>query len=280
MEGPTPVSALIHAATMVAAGVYLLVKITFLLALVPTTREVIAWVGVVTSVLAALMATQQSDIKRILAYSTLSQLGYMVAAVGVAAGGAAMFHLFTHAFFKALLFLGAGAVIYAVHHEQNIWRMGGLRTRMPVTFWTFLLASLALMGCPFFSGFYSKDGIILALASHSPTMGALGLFVALLTAFYMMRLIMVVFINRPSSREIEHAHEVPAGDGFALVDPGRARRGCGLVFRRQLLHSRTWSAGTCRLWRQCFSEGGSCLGHRGFRPWCSQRGSDLPWPDQ
>ena len=217
MEGPTPVSALIHAATMVAAGVYLLVKISFLLALVPFTREVIAWVGIITSVLAALMATQQNDIKRILAYSTLSQLGYMVSAVGVTAGEAAMFHLFTHAFFKALLFLGAGAVIYGVHHEQNIWKMGGLRTRMPVTFWTFLLASLALMGCPFLSGYYSKDLIIEALASQSAVLGSLGLFVALLTAFYMMRLIMVVFINRPSSKEIEHAHEVPAVMALPLL---------------------------------------------------------------
>ena len=209
MEGPTPVSALIHAATMVAAGVYLLVRIGFLLDLVPVTREVIAWVGIITSVLAALMATQQSDIKRILAYSTLSQLGYMVSAVGVAAGGAAMFHLFTHAFFKALLFLGAGAVIYAVHHEQNIWKMGGLRSKMPVTFWTFLLASLALMGCPFLSGFYSKDAIIMALMGHSVLLGSLGLFVAFLTAFYMTRLLVVVFFNRATSKEVDHAHEVP-----------------------------------------------------------------------
>ena len=129
-----PVSALIHAATMVAAGVYLLVKMTFLLALVPDARQVIAWVGIITSVLAALMATQQNDIKRILAYSTLSQLGYMICAVGAAAPAAAMFHLFTHAFFKALLFLGAGAVIHAMHHEQNIWKMGGLARRMPITF--------------------------------------------------------------------------------------------------------------------------------------------------
>ena len=217
MEGPTPVSALIHAATMVAAGVYLLVKISFLLALVPYTREVIAWIGIITAVLAALVATQQSDIKRILAYSTLSQLGYMVSAVGVAAGEAAMFHLFTHAFFKALLFLGAGAVIYAVHHEQNIWKMGGLRSRMPVTFWTFLLGSLALMGCPFLSGFYSKDAIIVALTRHSAVLGSLGLFVALLTAFYMMRLIMVVFINRASSKEVEHAREVPAVMALPLL---------------------------------------------------------------
>ena len=209
MEGPTPVSALIHAATMVAAGVYLLVKITFLLALVPNAREVIAWVGIVTAVLAALMATQQSDIKRILAYSTLSQLGYMVSAVGVAAGGAAMFHLFTHAFFKALLFLGSGAVIYAVHHEQNIWKMGGLRAKMPVTFWTFLLGTLALMGCPLLSGFYSKDAILMAMTRHHQVIGALGLFVAFLTAFYMTRLFVVVFINKASSHEIDHAHEVP-----------------------------------------------------------------------
>ena len=209
MEGPTPVSALIHAATMVAAGVYLLVKITFLLALVPNAREVIAWVGIVTAVLAALMATQQSDIKRILAYSTLSQLGYMVSAVGVAAGEAAMFHLFTHAFFKALLFLGSGAVIYAVHHEQNIWKMGGLRTKMPVTFWTFLLGTLALMGCPLLSGFYSKDAILMAMTRHHQIIGALGLFVAFLTSFYMTRLFVVVFINKASSKEIDHAHEVP-----------------------------------------------------------------------
>ncbi len=209
MEGPTPVSALIHAATMVAAGVYLLVRISFLLAWVPITQEVIAVVGITTAVLAALMATQQNDIKRILAYSTLSQLGYMVCAVGVSAGGAAMFHLFTHAFFKALLFLGAGAVIHALHHEQNIWKMGGLRTKLPVTFWTFLLGTLALMGCPFLSGFYSKDAILEAMAREHPTICFFGLFVAFLTAFYMTRLFVVVFLNRPSSKEIDHAHEVP-----------------------------------------------------------------------
>ncbi len=209
MEGPTPVSALIHAATMVAAGVYLLVRISFLLAWVPQAQEVIAVVGITTAVLAALMATQQNDIKRILAYSTLSQLGYMVCAVGVAAGGAAMFHLFTHAFFKALLFLGAGAVIHALHHEQNIWKMGGLRTKMPVTFWTFLLGTLALMGCPFLSGFYSKDAILEAMAREHPVICVFGLFVAFLTAFYMTRLFVVVFLNRASSQEIDHAHEVP-----------------------------------------------------------------------
>ena len=217
MEGPTPVSALIHAATMVAAGVYLLVRISFLLAYTPIAEEVIAIVGITTAVLAALIATQQNDIKRILAYSTLSQLGYMVCAVGVAAGGAAMFHLFTHAFFKALLFLGAGAVIHALHHEQNIWKMGGLRTRMPITFWTFLIATLALTGCPFLSGFYSKDAIIEAMSREHPVIGMLGLFVAFLTAFYMARLFVVVFLNRASSKDIEHAHEVPAVMSWPLA---------------------------------------------------------------
>ena len=217
MEAPTPFSALSHAATMVAAGVYLLVKVSFLFALVPTAREVIAWIGIVTAVMAALMATQQSDIKRVLAYSTLSQLGYMICAVGVAAGEAAMFHLFTHAFFKALLFLGSGAVIYAMHHEQNIWKMGGLRAKMPITFWTFLLGTLALMGCPLLSGFYSKDAILVSMAKEHPAICCLGLFTAFLTAFYMTRLFVVVFINRPTSPEADHAHEVPAIMSWPLL---------------------------------------------------------------
>ncbi len=163
MEGPTPVSALIHAATMVAAGVYMLVRVGFLIDASSGALQVIAWIGTITAVLAALMATQQNDIKRILAYSTLSQLGYMVMAVGLASGQAAMFHLFTHASFKALLFLGAGSIIYMLHHEQDIWRMGGLAKRLPITFLTFLVGTLALIGFPGFSGFFSKDAI-LALA--------------------------------------------------------------------------------------------------------------------
>ena len=217
MEGPTPVSALIHAATMVAAGVYLLVRISFLIALVPGAGVVIGWFGIITAVMAALMATQQSDIKRVLAYSTLSQLGYMVCATGLLAGEAAMFHLFTHAFFKALLFLGAGAIIHALHHEQNMWKMGGLREKMPITFWTFLLGTLALMGCPGFSGFFSKDAILVAMAEKQPIMCVLGLFTAFLTAFYMARLFVVVFLNRATTREVEHAHEVPAVMSFPLL---------------------------------------------------------------
>src|SRR5881296_1663279 len=152
MEGPTPISALIHAATMVAAGVYMLVRVAFIIQASPTALLVIAWVGTITAVMAALIATQQNDIKRILAYSTLSQLGYMIMAVGLASNEAAIFHLFTHAFFKALLFLAAGSVIVMLHHEQNIWKMGGLSWKLPITFLTFVAGALALIGCPPFSG--------------------------------------------------------------------------------------------------------------------------------
>jgi uncharacterized membrane protein HdeD (DUF308 family) len=144
MEGPTPISALIHAATMVAAGVYMLARISFLIQASPEALSIIAWIGTITAVMAALIATQQNDIKRILAYSTLSQLGYMVMAIGLASGEAAMFHLFTHAFFKALLFLGAGSIIVMLHHEQNIWKMGGLAGRLGITFLTFMVGTLAL----------------------------------------------------------------------------------------------------------------------------------------
>jgi NADH-quinone oxidoreductase subunit L len=215
MEGPTPVSALIHAATMVAAGVYMLARVYFIIGASPVALEVIAWVGIITSVLAALMATQQDDIKRILAYSTLSQLGYMVSAIGAGAPNAAMFHLFTHAFFKALLFLGAGSVIYAVHHEQNIWRMGGLHTRMPKTFWTFVIGSLALMGCPLLSGFFSKDAVLLAAYQSNIYVFAAAVFTAFLTAFYMTRLIAVAFLGNARTHEAEHGHDGP----FAMTAP-------------------------------------------------------------
>ncbi len=209
MEGPTPVSALIHAATMVAAGVYLLVRVTFLVAAAPTAQYVIACVGMTTALFAALCATQQNDIKRILAYSTLSQLGYMIGAVGFGASGAAMFHLFTHASFKALLFLGAGSVITAMHHEQDIWKMGGLMKRVPVTFITFLIGMLALSGVPFLSGSFSKDQILLAGANYNTTLFIMGLLAAGLTAFYMTRLVVVVFLNKPMSEKVSHAGESP-----------------------------------------------------------------------
>ncbi len=207
MEGPTPVSALIHAATMVAAGVYMLCRVIFIFN--PSALCVIAWVGGITSLLAAVIAVQQNDIKRILAYSTLSQLGYMVMTVGLGGPGAAMFHLTTHAFFKALLFLGAGSVIYALHHEQDIWRMGGLKARMSTTFWTFLAGTLALCGVPPFSGFYSKDEV-LAVAYHQNTaLFIIAVGVAALTTFYMARLFFVAFLGRPRSAASSHAHESP-----------------------------------------------------------------------
>lgn len=207
MEGPTPVSALIHAATMVAAGVYMLCR-TFFLFNTPA-LEVIAWIGGITALLAAVIAVQQNDIKRILAYSTLSQLGYMVMAVGLAGPGVAMYHLTTHAFFKALLFLAAGSVIHGLHHEQNIWKMGGLHSKMPVTFWTFLTGTLALAGVPPFSGFYSKDDVLAAAYHHTMPLFVLGAVAAVLTTFYMLRLLAVAFLGAPRSAAAEHAHESP-----------------------------------------------------------------------
>jgi NADH-quinone oxidoreductase subunit L len=207
MEGPTPVSALIHAATMVAAGVYMLCRIFFLLN--APALLVIAWIGGLTALLAAVIALQQNDIKRILAYSTLSQLGFMVMAVGLHSPGPAMFHLTTHAFFKALLFLGAGSVIVALHHEQNIWKMGGLKSRMPVTFWTFLLGTLALCGVPPFSGFYSKDTILAAAFNANALLFALAVVTAVLTPFYMFRLFLVAFLGPVRSEESGRAVESP-----------------------------------------------------------------------
>ena len=209
MEGPTPVSALIHAATMVAAGVYMLCRILFLLN--ADALHVIAWIGGFTALLAALIAVQQNDIKRILAYSTLSQLGYMVMSVGLAGPTPAMFHLTTHAFFKALLFLGAGSVIHAMHDEQDIWKMGSLKKKMPVTFWTFLIGTLALSGVPPFSGFYSKDSILgQALDQKNYLLFSLGAFTAGLTAFYMFRLFYVAFLGKPKTEAAGHVHESPA----------------------------------------------------------------------
>jgi NADH-quinone oxidoreductase subunit L len=229
MEGPTPVSALIHAATMVAAGVYMLCRVFFIFgasAAWPealsfmngwTALDVIAWIGGFTALLAALIAVQQNDIKRILAYSTLSQLGYMVMSVGLSGPTPAMFHLTTHAFFKALLFLGAGSVIHAMHHEQDIWKMGALRHKLPVTWKTFLVGTLALAGIWPLSGFYSKDSILAQAADHKPILFAVAVFVAALTAFYMFRLVFVVFFGPAKTDEASHAHESPAVMTWPLV---------------------------------------------------------------
>jgi NADH-quinone oxidoreductase subunit L len=211
MAGPTPVSALIHAATMVTAGVYMVARFSFLYAGVELAGSVIAWVGILTALLAAIFAMYQDDIKKVLAYSTISQLGYMFAGVGVAAYSAGIFHVFTHAFFKALLFLGAGSVIYALHHEQNIWKMGGLKAKMPITYVTMVIGALALAGCPPFSGFFSKDEILYnALATGHYGIWFVGVLVAAMTAFYTFRMIFVVFHGQARDQEkFDHAHEPP-----------------------------------------------------------------------
>src|SRR3989475_5564977 len=215
MEGPTPISALIHAATMVAAGVYMLVRVAFIIQASQTALLIVAWIGTLTAVMAALIATQQDDIKRILAYSTLSQLGYMILAVGLASSEAAMFHLFTHAFFKALLFLAAGSVIVMLHHEQNIWKMGGLSQKLPITFVTFVAGALALIGCPPFSGFFSKDAILALAYQRNVPIFAVGLFTAFLTAFYVMRLLVIVFFGKSRSEIARKSGESP----FVITGP-------------------------------------------------------------
>lgn len=211
MAGPTPVSALIHAATMVTAGVYMVARFSFLFVEVPLAGNIVAWTGILTALLAAIFGCFQRDIKKILAYSTVSQLGYMFAGVGVAAYSAGIFHVFTHAFFKALLFLGAGSVIYALHHEQDIWRMGGLKEKMPVTYWTMLIGCLALAGCPPLSGFFSKDEILyMALASGHGGIWLVGVLVAAMTAYYTFRMFFVVFHGKPRDQHaFDHAHESP-----------------------------------------------------------------------
>jgi NADH-quinone oxidoreductase subunit L len=199
MAGPTPVSALIHAATMVTAGVYLIARHYELFLLAPPTLQAVAWLGIATLLLAAFTALAQRDIKRILAYSTISQIGYMFLALGVGAFASGIFHLMTHAFFKALLFLAAGAVIHCLHHEHDIFRMGGLRTRLPVVFWSFLIGSAALAALPFTSGFYSKDAILLSAwessSGQGPWLWAGGLLGALLTGIYSFRLVFIVFFG-------------------------------------------------------------------------------------
>ncbi len=243
MEGPTPVSALIHAATMVTAGVYMIGRNAVLFAHAPATLTIVAGVGVATALLAGTIGLVQNDIKRVLAYSTVSQLGYMFLAMGVGAYAAGIFHLYTHAFFKALLFLGSGAVIHALAGEQDLRRMGGLKKDLPLTYWTFLLASLAIAGVPGFSGFFSKDEILFrTFAGGHVLMWAVGLFTALLTAIYMFRLVFLAFHGpspaAPSEPDASiqgdphaaahsspqaprhpgtHLHDAPPAMAFALV---------------------------------------------------------------
>ena len=208
MAGPTPVSALIHAATMVTAGIYMIARSSILYNLAPITLNIIIVLGVATALIAAAIGLKQNDIKKVLAYSTVSQLGYMFIALGLGAYSTAVFHLTTHAFFKALLFLGAGSVIHAMGGEQDIRKMGGLRKKMPVTFLTFLAATLAISGIPPFSGFFSKDLILSKAFEQNPLVYGLALFGALLTCFYMFRLLFLVFYGEQRLANA-HPHEPP-----------------------------------------------------------------------
>jgi len=211
MAGPTPVSALIHAATMVTAGIYMIARSNILFVMSPVTMGVISIIGIATALLAGCIAIVQTDIKKILAYSTVSQLGLMFVALGAGSFTAAMFHLTTHAFFKALLFLAAGSVIHALGGEQNIFKMGGLRHKIPITFWVFVMGSLAISGIPPFAGFFSKDMILAGAFQSSPVLWIVSVIVALMTAFYIFRLLFIVFWGKANFKENEHhpVHESP-----------------------------------------------------------------------
>lgn len=219
MAGPTPVSALIHAATMVTAGIYMIARSNIIYSMSPFTMMVVAIIGLATAVFAAIIALKQNDIKKVLAYSTVSQLGYMFLGLGVGAYSAAVFHVMTHAFFKALLFLGAGSVIHAMSGEQDINKMGGLGKKMKITYVTFFIACLAIAGIPPFSGFFSKDEILGAAFSVSPVLYVIGVIGALLTAFYMFRLLSLTFAGkfRGTNEQLHHVHESPGRITFPLI---------------------------------------------------------------
>ena len=224
MEGPTPVSALIHAATMVTAGVYMIGRNAVLFSLAPQTLTIIAVIGTATAFMAGTIALVQNDIKKVLAYSTVSQLGYMFMAMGVGAYASGIFHLYTHAFFKALLFLGSGAVIHALHGEQDMRRMGGLKKDLPITYWTFLIGTIAIAGVPGFAGFFSKDEILFnTFASGHVVLWGVGLLTSLLTAVYMFRVVFLTFYgerHRQADAHAEHGHglhDAPPAMAIALV---------------------------------------------------------------
>ena len=219
MAGPTPVSALIHAATMVTAGIYMIARSNMLYSMAELTQSIIAITGLATALLAATIALKQNDIKKVLAYSTVSQLGYMFLALGVGAYSAAVFHVMTHAFFKALLFLGSGSVIHAMGGEQDIRNMGGLGKKLKITYFTFLIGCIAIAGIPPFSGFFSKDAILLNVFEKNPVLYGIALFTALLTAFYMFRLLFITFAGkfRGTLEQEHHLHESPAAMTIPLI---------------------------------------------------------------
>ncbi|RAJ27064.1 NADH-quinone oxidoreductase subunit L [Pedobacter cryoconitis] len=219
MAGPTPVSALIHAATMVTAGIYMIARSNVLFDLAPVVQHLIAIIGLATAVMGALVALTQTDIKKVLAYSTVSQLGYMFLGLGVGAYNGSFFHVITHAFFKALLFLCAGSVIHAMHHEQDMRHMGGLRKKLPVTFLTMLIGTIAISGLPPFSGFFSKDEILSHVYEYNKVMWAIGVFTAFLTAFYMFRMLFLTFFGkyRGTHHAEEKIHESPKSMTIPLI---------------------------------------------------------------
>ncbi|MFM9909727.1 MAG: NADH-quinone oxidoreductase subunit L [Chitinophagaceae bacterium] len=219
MAGPTPVSALIHAATMVTAGIYMIARSNVLYSLSHFSQDIVAYIGAATAILAATIALKQNDIKKVLAYSTVSQLGYMFMALGVGAYSAAVFHVMTHAFFKALLFLGSGSVIHAMGGEQDITKMGGLSKKLKITYFTFLIGTLAIAGFPFFSGFFSKDAILLAAFEHNKIIYGIALIGAMLTGFYMFRLLLLTFHGsfRGTEEQKNHLHESPAAMTIPLI---------------------------------------------------------------
>ena len=219
MAGPTPVSALIHAATMVTAGIFLVVRSNFFFEMAPATQDIMLYIGLATSLFAAFMALRQNDIKKVLAYSTVSQLGLLFVALGMGAYTAAMFHVTTHAFFKALLFLGSGSVIHAMHHEQDIRQMGGLKKYIPITHITFLIGTLAIAGFPLLSGFYSKDEILAHAVMHNPALFGILMLSVAMTAIYMFRLYFLVFHGefRGTEETKHHLHESPLNMTLPLM---------------------------------------------------------------
>lgn len=219
MAGPTPVSALIHAATMVTAGIYLVIRANALFELSPEVLHFVGWIGLATALLGAAIGLFQNDIKKVLAYSTVSQLGYMFMGLGASAYTASFFHVMTHAFFKALLFLGAGSVIHAMSDEQDIRRMGGLKSKMPITFITFMLGTIAIAGIPPFAGFFSKDEILASLYHHDPLMWSLAILGSALTSFYMFRVFILTFYGefRGTEKQAHHLHESPITMTLPLI---------------------------------------------------------------
>jgi len=242
MAGPTPVSALIHAATMVTAGIYMITRANILFSASEFTGHVIAIVGISTALLAATIAIKQNDIKKVLAYSTVSQLGYMFLGLGVGAYSGAVFHVITHAFFKALLFLGAGSVIHAMHHEQDIRKMGGLKSKLPITHITFLIGCIAIAGVPPFSGFFSKDEILAAAFAKNPIYWVLGVIGAAMTAFYMFRLYATTFLGqfRGTHDQEHHLHESPFAMTLPLILLAVASAIAGAIGVPELMGGHHW----------------------------------------